>query len=204
LKFELSPTERNDPEASEVFQSLAQFKVGDGGSILFWRDRWINGRNAEKVAPEVAALVPTRRKNVRKVRDALHDDAWLSDVTGDLSIEGWIQCTQLWEELERVPREVNMLDQITWKGSASNLYTASATYNMLCQGRIIWSMAKPIWRSFAPLKCKISGWLAIRRRLWTLDRRARHGLQDHPDTCVTCLQEEDNVDHIQCPYAKMV
>jgi hypothetical protein len=67
-------------------------------------------------------------------------------------------------------------------------------------------MAKPIWRSFAPLKCKIFGWLAIRRRLWTSDRRAQHGLQDHLDPCGTCLQEEDNVDHIlsQCLYAKMV
>jgi hypothetical protein len=67
-------------------------------------------------------------------------------------------------------------------------------------------MAKPIWRSFAPPKCKIFGWLAIRRRLWTSDRRAQHGLQDHLDPCGTCLQEEDNVDHIlsQCLYAKMV
>jgi hypothetical protein len=67
-------------------------------------------------------------------------------------------------------------------------------------------MAKPIWRSFAPLKCKIFGWLALRYRLWTSDMRARHGLQEHSDPCATCLQEEDNIDHIlsHYPYAKMV
>jgi hypothetical protein len=82
----------------------------------------------------------------------------------------------------------------------------SAIYDMLCQGRITWAMAKPIWRSFAPLKCKIFGWLALRYRLWTSDRRARHGLQEHSDPCATCLQEEDNIDHIlsHYPYAKMV
>jgi hypothetical protein len=196
----------NDQEANDVFQSLAQFRVGDGESILFWKDRWINGRNAEEIAPEAAALVPTRRKNTRKASDALVEDSWFSDVVGELSIEGWMQCTRLWEELERVPRDGSRPDQILWKGSPSGGYTARATYNMLCQGRVSWSMPKPIWRSFAPTKCKFFGWLVIRRRLWTSDRRARHGLQDHPDPCATCLQEEDNVDHImvQCPYAKMV
>jgi hypothetical protein len=109
----------NDQEANEVFQSLAQFRVGDGESILFWKDRWINGRNAEEIAPEAAALVPTRRKNTRKASDALVEDSWLSDVSGELSVEGWMQCTRLWEELERVPRDGSRPDQILWKGSPS-------------------------------------------------------------------------------------
>ena len=37
-----------------------------------------------------------------------------------------------------------------------------------------------VWRSWAPLKCKIFAWLAMQYRLWTSDRRARHGLQDEP------------------------
>jgi hypothetical protein len=143
---------------------------------------------------------------MRMVKEALLEDAWLLDVAGELSIDEWMQCTLLWEELRRVPRDGNRPDQITWKGSVSRQYSTRRTYNMLCIGRITWSMAKPIWRSSAPLKCKIFGWLALKRRLWTSDRRARHGLQDRPDPCATCLQDEDNVDHIlaQCPYAKMV
>jgi hypothetical protein len=128
-----------------------------GRVSFFWRDRWNNGRNADEIAPEVAALVPTRRKNTRMVRDALIEDSWLSDVSGELSIDGWMQCTLLWEEFERVHRDGSRPDQILWKGSASGVYTTSATYNMLCQGRVTWSMAKPIWRSFATPKCKIFG-----------------------------------------------
>jgi hypothetical protein len=65
-------------------------------------------------------------------------------------------------------------------------------------------MCSSVWKSFAPAKCKIFAWLALRYRLWTSDRRARFGLQEHPDPCFTCLQEEDRVDHIltQCPYAR--
>jgi hypothetical protein len=64
-------------------------------------------------------------------------------------------------------------------------------------------MHKPLWGSFAPLKGKIFGWLALRYRLWTSDRRQRHGLQEHMAPRFTCL---DTVDHVlvQCPYARQV
>ena len=77
---------------------------------------------------------------------------------------------------------------------------------MLCQGRERVPYASCIWRSWAPLKCKIHVWLTIQHRIWTSDRRARHGLQDHPSACFTCLQEEDNAEHIhlQCSYARQV
>jgi hypothetical protein len=67
-------------------------------------------------------------------------------------------------------------------------------------------MSTPVLISFAPAKCKIFAWLAMKYRVWTSDWRARHGLQGQPDPCYTCLQEEDNVDHIltQCPYARQV
>ncbi|XP_073360400.1 uncharacterized protein [Aegilops tauschii subsp. strangulata] len=63
-----------------------------------------------------------------------------------------------------------------------------------------------IWRSWAPLCCKIFAWLMVQYRLWTSDRRARHGLQDEPSACFTCLQDQDNVDHIlvRCVYAQEV
>jgi hypothetical protein len=105
-----------------------------------------------------------------------------------------------------VERDVTTRDRISWKVSVSGEYSAKSTYELLCQRSTRWSMSSRIWESFAPLKCKIFAWLAIRYRLWTSDRWAWHGFQEHPDTCFTCLQEEDNVDHIfvQCSYARQV
>jgi hypothetical protein len=36
-----------DTDAYDTFQSLVRIQVGDGRKVLFWRDRWINGRAAE-------------------------------------------------------------------------------------------------------------------------------------------------------------
>jgi hypothetical protein len=196
----------NDPAAEGVFQSLARFSVGDGRATFFWRDRWISGYSAEELAPGVFAKVTTRRKNTRLVAEALDGDAWIDDISGEMMAELWSQCLRLWEAVETVERVATRPAHIVWKGAASGGYSAKSTYEMLCHGSVRWSMSRPVWGSFAPMKCKIFAWLALKYRLWTSDRRARHGLQEIPDACYTCLQEEDNVDHllVMCPYARQV
>jgi hypothetical protein len=195
-----------DPEAEEVFQSLAHFHIGDGLSTYFWKDRWIGGFTAAELAPGVVARVPTRRRNERLVGEALPEDGWIDDMSGEMTEELWRECLTLWEAVESVHREAGRPDHISWKGVDSGKYSAKHTYGMLCQGSLRWSMSRPVWSSFSPMKCKMFAWLALRYRLWTSDRRARHGLQERPDACYTCLQEEDNVDHILtlCPYARQV
>ncbi|XP_071677262.1 uncharacterized protein [Lolium perenne] len=120
--------------------------------------------------------------------------------------ELWRQCLALWEAVEDVERDVSTPDRILWKGAKAGTYSAKCTYEMLCQGSVRWSMSRPVWGSFSPMKCKIFAWLALRYRLWTSDRRVSHGLQEHPNACYICLHEEDNVDHILtlCPYARQV
>lgn len=52
-----------------------------------------------------------------------------------------------------------------------------------------------LWRAWAPLKCKIFLWLAIRRRCWMVDRLQRHGLQNQ-GACVFCLHSPKTIDHL--------
>jgi hypothetical protein len=196
----------HDKEAEEVFRSLASFSIGDGHKTLFWRDRWINGFTAEELALEVSAKVQTRRKNTRTVAEAMDNNQWLNDIGEELTVGGGAQCIRLWEAVETVQTDATRPDLIRWKGSSTGDYSSKSTYDMLCMGSTSWSMSSPVWKSFAPAKCKIFAWLALQYRIWTSDRRVRHGLQEHPDPCYTCLQEEDKVDHIltQCPYARQV
>jgi hypothetical protein len=48
-------------------------------------------------------------------------------------------------------------------------------------------------------------WLASKSRLWTADRRRRHGLEAH-DTCWLCDQERETSAHLlsECCFAKEV
>ncbi|KAK1649263.1 hypothetical protein QYE76_067068 [Lolium multiflorum] len=110
--------------------------VGDGRLTYFWRDRWIGGYTAEELAPEVFAMVATRRKNTRLVAEALQGDAWIDDISGAMTEELWRQCLVLWEAVEDVERDVSTPDRILWKGAESGIYSAKCTYEMLCQGSV--------------------------------------------------------------------
>ncbi|KAM0850196.1 hypothetical protein ACQ4PT_053226 [Festuca glaucescens] len=52
---------------------------------------------------------------------------------------------------------------------------------------------------------KFHAWLALRRRCWTADRLARHGLPSHA-LCPLCGTQPETLDHLSltCPYAVAV
>jgi hypothetical protein len=65
-------------------------------------------------------------------------------------------------------------------------------------------LAQKVWKSAAPLKCRIFCWLAKRKRLPTNERRFRHRLSDSA-MCPSCALPED-VDHLllSCHRAREV
>ncbi|KAK1597004.1 hypothetical protein QYE76_048296 [Lolium multiflorum] len=77
---------------------------------------------------------------------------------------------------------------------------------MLMEGSIRWVLWEIIWQSKGTPKSKLFVWLAAQHRIWTSDRRLRHGLQAHSSPCFLCLQEEDTAELIlvQCVFAREV
>lgn len=195
-----------DKEASLVFNSMVKIVLGNGANVLFWKDRWIHGFTVGDIAPLIVELVQPRARNRRSVQQALDDNAWIQDVHGDLTFMAHLQVAHLCQAMATVPMNEGETDQFVWPADGSGCYSAKSVYNRLCMGLTDSPTATGIWRSWAPLRCKIFAWLLVQYRLWTSDRRARHGLQQEPSACFSCLQEEDNVDHIfaHCVYAREV
>lgn len=80
------------------------------------------------------------------------------------------------QAISLVARDETRPDTFTWPSDKSGTYSVSSTYERLCRGLTYSQPAPLIWKSWAPLKCKIFLWLASQRRVWTLDWQARHGL----------------------------
>ena len=115
-----------------------------------------------------------------------------------------MQVVRLWVVLQGFRCSEGVLDSYSWPCSSLGTYTAKSTYDMLCQGRERVATANCTWKTYAPLKCRIFIWLALQHKVWTSDRRFRHGLQAATASCFTCLQEEDTIEHVlmQCVYAR--
>lgn len=189
-----------------MFDALVNINMGLGDKVLFLKDKWIQGVAAVEIAPLIVALVPTITAKRRTVRQALDEGSWVHDFEQNISFTALLQYMHLCQAINTVDRDPSRPDSFTWPRSPTGSYTAKSIYDYLCSELDRSPTAKCNWKSWAPLKCKLFVWLALQYRLWTSDRRARHGLQDHPSACYTCLQAEDSVDHIlvNCTYAREV
>ena len=96
-------------------------------------------------------------------------------------------------------------DSFRWRWTTNGKYTAMSAYAALHQGSVRFQGAARIWKNWAPPNVKFFVWLAARQRIWTADRRRRHGLDPH-DMCWFCDPEPETCDHIlvNSTFAKQV
>jgi hypothetical protein len=66
---------------------MVKILMGDGMTVYFWNDNWIDGRSMSDIAPIVLSLVSTRCKNNRMVTDALIEHRWIADILDHLDLE---------------------------------------------------------------------------------------------------------------------
>jgi hypothetical protein len=169
----------NDREARQVFDSLVSITVGDRKRILFWRDKWILGRTAADIAPNIYKLVATRARNSRTVEQGLHNLGWVHDLLeqAPLPEAEARECFMPWVATTGIELTHEVPDSFSWPWSESGTYTTESTYRMLMEGGTRFPLAEAIWRCKAAPKFKMFVWLAAQHRTWTSNHRQRHGLQ---------------------------
>jgi hypothetical protein len=95
---------------------------------------------------------------------------------GSMSMAAIAEFLDLWE----ATADMNLHEQqdmIVWRWTSDGKYSAKSAYKMLHTGSIPFRGHSLIWKTWAPLKVKIFLWLSFRKRHWTNDRCARHGLE---------------------------
>jgi hypothetical protein len=94
----------------------------------------LEGRRIAVFAPDLVDAVLRRIRRQRTVQQALHDAAWIADISGALTIPVLVQYLQLRERLQVVTLQPEVPDSITWRWSACGSYSASSAYSALLLG----------------------------------------------------------------------
>ncbi|KAM0867117.1 hypothetical protein ACQ4PT_042204 [Festuca glaucescens] len=151
-------------------------------------------------------MVKPRLRRRRTVFEGLRNNAWATDIAGPMSVDAVVQFLSLWEAIASVPQVGDgVQDSYRWKWTTDGVFTSRSTYCALFQGRTALPGAANVWDSFAPMPYKFHAWLALRRRCWSADRMARHGMQSHV-ACPLCNADAETLDHLSllCPFAQRV
>ena len=182
-------------KAKALFDMAIDAVVGDGESILFWTDRWLNGGTLAELAPNVFRTVPKRVRKSRTIAQALQNRGWVQDIRGALTVQVLMEYLQVWDLMDGVILQQGVPDQFRWKLSQSGSYSSKTAYAACFVGSIRFPPWKRIWKSWAPLRCKFFLWLAIKQRIWTADCLAKRGLP-HQAACPLCDQEHETARHL--------
>jgi hypothetical protein len=146
------------------FSTFFCYDVGNGASILFWRDNWLHGKNIEQLAPRLYAAVPKRFVNSRMVQEVLNQGSWMSDIKGALTVGVLTDFMMLWDLLLRLNcgRRCRIPLFSDWLLMGSILQNLCMSVFFFF-GSVQFEPFDRIWKSWAPGKCKLFMWLAANR-----------------------------------------
>jgi hypothetical protein len=75
--------------------------VGNGTSVFFWMDRWLDGKSIQHIAPTVFVAVRPRRR-MATVTEALPVYAWVQHISGAGTMQLVIEVAALYDILDQV------------------------------------------------------------------------------------------------------
>jgi hypothetical protein len=161
---------KEDPEAASFFQASITCFAGNGHSIRFWQDPWLNGKAIQDLAPDLVVVVPKWHRIGRTVVAALHGHTWIRDVAGSYTVPVIMQYLHVRVLVDEVALDSRRPDLFHCRWSPSGLYSASLTYQATFQGQTALFGARELWKVKVPNKCRMFIWLVLQERCWTAER----------------------------------
>jgi hypothetical protein len=192
-------------KAQSFFVVAMQTDIGNGDNILFWTDRWLNGKRIADIAPRLLATIPKRRINKCTVQEGLDGNKWISDIRGALTVGVITKYLHLWNILTEVQLLQGVEDSHFWRFATNGQFTVKSANESFFRGSVEFEHYERVWKMWAPAKCRYFIWLVANRKCWTADRLAREGM-DHPEKCPLCDQEQEIIDHllVSCVFCKAI
>jgi hypothetical protein len=182
-----------------TFRDISSVTIGNGCDTAFWSDLWFEPSPLNLRFPHLFSH--TTRPNI-SVATALSSSLSLSLVPR-LTEVAMTELRTLTTALGSVVLRLDVPD-LRVSRLTNNLLTNKNFYSSFFSNLQLDDIATKVWRSAAPLKCKIFCWLARKKRLPTNERRFRHHLGTSA-TCLSCPGDEDT-DHLllHCPRASEI
>ena len=157
-------------EVSAFFDASTFTMIGNGQTIAFWTDRWIQGKAVKDIAPALLEFVSRRDIKETTVAAAMESRSWIRQITGGITVPAIMEYLRLWDILSTITLGEGE-DKLIWCWRADGAYSSKSAYRALFMAATPVYGCHLVWETWAPLRVKIFLWLAIRKRHWTADRR---------------------------------
>ena len=94
------------------------------------------------------------------IAQAITDGRWTRHLKQPLSVHAVWEYMSLWTRIQGI-NLVNHLDAISWRWAANSEFSMASAYAIQFEGSQRSNFKEIIWKSGAPLKCRIYSWMAV-------------------------------------------
>jgi hypothetical protein len=109
----------------------------DESSILFWSNRWLNGRTiAEFAAPNLFMAILRRTVKAQTVAQALQNRNWVCGIKGALTVQVLVEYLLVWDLVDGLILRPGVPDQHRWKLTQCRVYSSKSAYAAFFVGTI--------------------------------------------------------------------
>jgi hypothetical protein len=186
----------------DLFRGIANCRIGDGSTVLFWSDLW----NDNVMQVKFPRLYSFARHKKISVSQFLLNNSLESQFHLPLSEQAYQEFQSLQEYIQTIQVQQDSKD--SWRYIwGSNIYTSSSFYNFPYKNiqppaPFVW-----IWDSKCCNKLRVFSWLLFMDRLNTRNilKRKKHKLEGNNYNCVLCTNNvEETAFHLffSCPFSK--
>nr|XP_043617249.1 uncharacterized protein LOC122589068 [Erigeron canadensis] len=179
--------------------------IGDGSSIRFWIDTWLDN---EPLCFSFPALFKMETSKGCVIKDRCTGNGLISQWEWN-----WSKPPSAPDELQQLQalltriHGLNLTDQQDkwiWAPNPSHPFTVKAMRNYLQStffGPKNWAFP---WNKIAPLKSNVLAWKLEMNRLPTKDMLLQRNILSSSPSCPLCFHHEETASHLflECPFAK--
>jgi len=192
------------------FQKATAWKVGNGSTVRFWEDVWIQPLCLKTLYPRLYSLSCDKGKLVGEVRNWEEDRwrwvlnwrrdrfEWESNLESDLLSILSMGC---------ISKEAQ--DHLLWRGDPKGMFTVKSAYFTLTnhqQVSLKESVFCSLWQAKAVPRVLVTAWRVLLDRIPTRANLIRRGVVGIPPLCALCNMVEESSQHLflDCTVAQRV
>ena len=202
---------KNDEPTSKIRSIIERgmiLSVGNGSSILFWHDRWVEAGVLKEKFPRLFSVSLQKQSYIYQMGEWA-ENSWVWRLYWRRELYDWEQedAHTLQDLVERSKPTYAATDGILWKHSQVLKYPTNLIISELWSSfapSLPKSIASIVWQKFIPPRANLVAWLAIKGKLKTGDMLLQKGIISPLEaSCPFCAVSVESNSHIlfTCRFA---
>ena len=190
------------------FMKYIRYHVGSGERVQFWLNAWVGNTMLADWYPDLFRCAVDKGLKVQNYFERQGPGAqviWGPTFRRNVKELEENQLASLLILLNGISIPADGEDVRLWSASKDGSFSVSSFFSEISTREKSRNSVAFIWKIKAPPRVVIFGWLAIQKKILTMDNLRRKG-KFLVNACPMCLEEEETVDHLtlNCRVANMI